>query len=563
VDPKLSQNTNVSLRKKQQQASHQTSPVIHNLSKRELTDIEEKSLSRGLSYGIANKNINEFEPLARYEVLANTLNDHKQKTTEPADKLQANQNNKSAFFQQLQTHMNNFIKNSKRIDNNLSRAEHQALETLSKDKSIIISGADKGKAVVIQDASKYENKVHQIVNMKDKFRLLKKNPTNSRETKLIALLGKMKARMEDATDKEKITKTGINKQTYWQMYPSGSKPGVLYGLPKIHKAGAPIRPIISAIGTYNYKLAKVLNQYLEPLVDKTYMLKDTFEFVNKVRDLDTNSDQYLVSFDVESLYTNIPITETIDIILRLAYPDENTEFFHDIRKEDLKKLLIICAQESHFIFRGKYYDQTDGVAMGSPLGPLFASIFMSDFERKHMESLKNLGLRKWLRYVDDVFASFSNKEQAETVLNHLNVLHNNIKFTIEHEENGKLPILDTTIERRVGKYITTLYRKKTFTGVYLNWTSLTAKRYKLGLIKNLTNRILRICMDPKDIETELAKMKTTLEKNEYPRFIIDREVNMTIEKWNSRTENPQEKTEKKKVFITLPYTNSNCDKAAE
>jgi len=109
--------------KKQQQASHQTSPVIHNLSKRELTDIEEKSLSRGLSYGIANKNINEFELLARYEVLANTLNDHKQKTTEPADKLQANQNNKSAFFQQLQTHMNNFIKNSKRIDNNLSRAK--------------------------------------------------------------------------------------------------------------------------------------------------------------------------------------------------------------------------------------------------------------------------------------------------------------------------------------------------------------------------------------------------------------------------------------------------------
>jgi len=151
--------------------------------------------------------------------------------------------------------------------------------------------------------------------------------------------------------------------------------------------------------------------------------------------------------------------------------------------------------------------------------------------------------------IDDVFASFSNKEQAETVLNHLNVLHNNIKFTIEHEENGKLPILDTTIERRVGKYITTLYRKKTFTGVYPNWTSLTAKRYKLGLIKNLTIRILRICMDPKDIENKLAKMKTMLEKNEYPRFIIDREVNMTIEKWNSRTENPQEKTEKKKVFF--------------
>ena len=64
----------------------------------------------------------------------------------------------------------------------------------------------------------------------------------------------------------------------------------MYGLPKIHKAGTPIRPIISAVKTYNYELAKYLDQILKPVVNSEYMLKDTFDFVNKVSYLNVNSD---------------------------------------------------------------------------------------------------------------------------------------------------------------------------------------------------------------------------------------------------------------------------------
>ncbi len=131
--------------------------------------------------------------------------------------------------------------------------------------------------------------------------------------------------------------------------------------------------------------------------------------------------------------------------------------------------------------------------MGSPLGPLFVNIFMSDFERKRMDKLKQLGVQKWLRYVDDLFATLRCKEDADGILEFLNSQHPNIRFTIEHEENGQLPFLDTLVKRCIGKYVTTVYNKKTFTGVYLNWTSLTAKRYKIGLIKCLTKRVLRIC----------------------------------------------------------------------
>jgi hypothetical protein len=170
-------------------------------------------------------------------------------------------------------------------------------------------------------------------------------------------------------------------------------------------------------------------------------LKETYDFVNKVSDLDVKVDNYMVSFDVESLFTNVPTRETIELILQLAYPNNDESFlFHDLDKKAMRKLLIFCTQESHFQFNGVYYDQIDGVAMGSPLGPLFANVFMSEFERKHMAQLKELGVIKWFRYVDDVFATMSDKKQVNRVLDFLNKHHANLKFTTESETKNQLQV---------------------------------------------------------------------------------------------------------------------------
>ena len=88
----------------------------------------------------------------------------------------------------------------------------------------------------------------------------------------------------------------------------------------------------------------------------------------------------MVSFDVESLFTNVPTAETIDIILGHAFP-KGKIFFEGLTKNELKSLLVTCTQKSHFQFDGKFYDQIDGVAVGSPLGPLFANMFIADFEK--------------------------------------------------------------------------------------------------------------------------------------------------------------------------------------
>ena len=406
---------------------------------------------------------------------------------------------------------------------------------------------------MIQDTADYKNKVSELLSTSGKFVRLAENETRIREQRLQIYLRSLRS----AKTKNIRREHRIEKEVYDKILPCGSRAGVLYGLPKIHKVGTPIRPIISAVKTYNYELAKYLDQILKPVVNSEYMLKDTFDFVNKVSNLNVDSDSYLVSFDVESLFTNVPTQETIEIILNLVFQDDIT-VFHNLSRDELKKLLTICTQESHFQFNGEYFDQVDGVAMGSPLGPLFANVFMSNFERLHMPALKEQGIRIWLRYVDDVFASVTNKEQVENILTFLNAQHPNIRFTVEHENQNKLPFLDTCVIRRVDKYVTTIYRKPTFTGVYLNWTSLTARRYKISLIRCLAERIWRVCTEESTKRDELEKLKVILGRNEYPPEIVERSLAEFVE---SKTKPNQEKVAEKtlKRFLKLPYVNRKCE----
>jgi hypothetical protein len=145
-----------------------------------------------------------------------------------------------------------------------------------------------------------------------------------------------------------------------------------------------------------------------------------------------------------------------------------------------------------------------------------------------------------------------------SLLSFLNSQHPNIRFTIEHEVNNRLPFLDTLVVRRANVYATTIYRKKTFTGVFLNWTSRTARRYKIGLIRCLAERIWRIVSDKDERIAEIEKLKTILARNEYPADIIERSTESFLK--SKAKENVKEATtEKLKRFIKLPYTHRKCE----
>ena len=135
-------------------------------------------------------------------------------------------------------------------------------------------------------------------------------------------------------------KNNSTKKNYEKIYPSGSKPTFIYGTPKIHKLKhnnineLSLRPIISSIGTYNYNLAKFLSSLLEPVISTMHCTKDSFSFCEEIKKVRA-SNKFLVSYDVCSLFTSIPLTETIDIAVDLLF-EKNAGF--KISKADLKKL---------------------------------------------------------------------------------------------------------------------------------------------------------------------------------------------------------------------------------
>ena len=172
-----------------------------------------------------------------------------------------------------------------------------------------------------------------------------------------------------------------------KLYPSGSAPTRIYGNLKMHKFSSTdsfskLRPIVSTIGTFNYNLSRFLCDLPSPLVLNDYSCKYIFSFVSQIKNSNL-STRFLVSYDVTSLFTNIPLQETIDIAINLIF---NHNHNLNITKKELKKVALFATSQTHFIFNSKFYKQIDGVAMGSPLAPVLADIFMAFYESKNLRA---------------------------------------------------------------------------------------------------------------------------------------------------------------------------------
>ena len=266
-----------------------------------------------------------------------------------------------------------------------------------------------------------------------------------------------------------------------RIYPTGSAPGKFYGTTKKHKIPVkgtindlPLRPIISNIGTASYQLPKYLTKLLSPLSTSEYTVANNTEFINHVKRMNIPKDHSFISFDVKSLFTYVPLDFTINVILRRIY-NEN-EIHTNIKKSEMKELLLLCTKNVHFTFNNDIYQQCDGVAMGSPLGPVIAGIFMVELERTLLPRLTEY-MTPWKRYVDDTIAT-RKLTSIDHVLMILNTFHKNIKFTYELEINKKIGFLDVLLIRKNDPLETTIYRKSTNNGVYLHWDSFAPKNWK-------------------------------------------------------------------------------------
>ena len=176
-------------------------------------------------------------------------------------------------------------------------------------------------------------------------------------------------------------KNAISEETYNKLMPVGSKPGTLYGSARLHKplinGLPPFRPILSTIGTPTYQLAKFLVLVMSDITQNEFTVKDSFTFVDEI--LTQNSDLYMASLDVDALFINILLGETIDICVKKPFKTPDT-LVKGISKNGFRDLLNLATKESFFTFNNKFCIQVDGVAMGSPLGPILTNIFVSHHE---------------------------------------------------------------------------------------------------------------------------------------------------------------------------------------
>ena len=144
--------------------------------------------------------------------------------------------------------------------------------------------------------------------------------------------------------------------TYSSIYPTSSRPGTFYATAKRHKLDEssrdveqlPVRPIITNIGTATYQTSKYLAKLLAPLTKSEYTINSTTEFISFTKDLKLDKDHDLVSFDVSSLFTNVPLDFTINLILEKVYKKKMIKT--KLKKEELKELLEMCTKELHFSF---------------------------------------------------------------------------------------------------------------------------------------------------------------------------------------------------------------------
>ena len=152
----------------------------------------------------------------------------------------------------------------------------------------------------------------------------------------------------------------------------------------------------------------------------------------------------MASFDVKSLFTNVPLDEVINICADTLYKLNKPS----ISKNNFIKLLKLSTSGVYFTFNSQMYSQHDGIAMGSPLGPTLSNIFMGFIESKVISKFQ----LTYFRYVDDCFILGKDEKEVDDLFSDLNKAHPSIKFTLEKENNNKLPFLDVLFNDKIKNF---------------------------------------------------------------------------------------------------------------
>ena len=457
--------------------------LVINLTKTKLSEGQQRVLELGLNIASTPKEIPKMDIVARTEEVARRIKD---------------ENVAQTLRERIKIH----LEEAKPPTKNLTPSERRAITSLKKNRDLVILPADKGRATVVMNQDMYKEKMMKLLDSKD-YCIVKKNPIPRMELAIRTILSTFeRAGMIDTHIKRRLT-------PYNSLIPQ------IYGLPKIHKEGCPMRPIVCTIDSPSYQLAKFITKILAPLTGHT----DTFignstQFVEESKQWELDPQDLMISFDVKSLFTSVPINVVMTILMERLEADSTLGDRTALDPYQICQLTEKCLGSTYFAFQGQIYQQIQDTAMGSPLSPVIANIFMEDFETTALVTA-DYQPKVWKRYVDDTFVIWPHgREKLNAFLQHINSLHPNISFTMEIEKDHKIAFLDVMIERENNRLKTTVYCKPTHTNLYLNFRSNHHPRIKFGIVQCLKHRAKKICSE-ETVETELELLSKVFVANGY------------------------------------------------
>ena len=239
------------------------------------------------------------------------------------------------------SHLKTKLRNTSEQYNNINvpYKEKEIINKLKKNQNIMLLRQDKGRGIVIIDRNRYTNKCLNILNT-EQFRKLGRDPTKLIEAKIQRAVRKIKSHLSNQT---------IN--------------------------DLPLSSIISNIDAASHQLAKYLAKILSLLSTSEYTVANNTEFINHIKRMNIPKDHSFISFGAKFMFTYVSLDFTINVILNRVY-NEN-EIHANIKTSEMKELLLLCTKNAHITLNNDIYQQCDGVAMASPLGPVIPWIWLS------------------------------------------------------------------------------------------------------------------------------------------------------------------------------------------
>ena len=420
---------------------------------------------------------------------------------------------------------------------NLTKQQQKALKELQGNEQIIIKKADKGGAICIMDKSFYVEKITEMLNDDSTYKQLETDEFNS----IIKNLNKL-------TDKHShcLKPEEIDYVTNFEMKESN-----LYGLPKIHKSqiiknaitqqnsdyisipnpsDLKFRPIVAGPVCPTSRLSHLIDILLKELPSQTNSyVRDDIDFLSKInRNLNPAHDNTLITYDVESLYTNIDHDLGIKAItfwLRKHPHLINQRFSEEFICDSIKFIL----DNNTFTFNNQHFIQTKGTAMGTKMAPTYANLVLAYLEEilynkinsDKGEEYSDFIKRNFLRYIDDCFVIWpENKYDINFFTKELNSMHPNFKFV---KENSKTHIafLDIKILITNNKLTTDIHYKPTDSHQFLPFNSCHPKHTKTSIPYSQARRICTIVEDPQQLHIRLEEMKHFFLSRGYPQKLIE------------------------------------------